>query len=74
MTIWNGVPLARTGWKTLPVVGDETHAEYEEAVRAYRLLAVTLRSQGLNEHADRYAYRAQLMQRVVLRRQKKIGE
>ena len=71
--IWNGVPLARTGWKTLPVVGDETHAEYEEAVRAYRLLAVTLRSQGLNEHADRYAYRAQLMQRVVLRRQKKIS-
>jgi uncharacterized protein YjbI with pentapeptide repeats len=47
--------------------------EYETAVRAYRLLAVTLRSQGLNEHADRYAYRAQLMQRVVLRRQKKIG-
>ncbi len=42
-------------------------------MRAYRLLAVTLRSQGLNEHADRYAYRAQLMQRVVLRRQKKIS-
>ncbi|HEX6796980.1 MAG TPA: pentapeptide repeat-containing protein [Ktedonobacterales bacterium] len=44
-------------------------AEYEAAVRACRLLAVVLRSQGLNEHADRYAYRAQLMQRVVLRRQ-----
>ena len=43
--------------------------EYEAAVRSYRLLAVTLRSQGLNEHADRYAYRAQLMQRVVQRRQ-----
>jgi hypothetical protein len=42
--------------------------EYEAAVRAYRLLAVTLRSQGLNEHADRYAYRAQLMQRVIQRR------
>jgi hypothetical protein len=43
--------------------------DYEAAARAYRLLAVTLRSQGLNEAADRYAYRAQLMQRVVLRRQ-----
>ncbi len=42
-------------------------AEYEEVVRAYRLLAVALRSQGLNEHADRYAYRAQLMQRTAQR-------
>ena len=47
--------------------------EYEAAVRAYRLLAVTLRSQGLGEHADRYAYRAQLMQRVVLRLQGRRG-
>jgi Pentapeptide repeats (8 copies) len=45
-------------------------SDYEAAVRAYRLLAVELRSQGLNEHADRYAYCAQLMQRVVLRRQR----
>jgi uncharacterized protein YjbI with pentapeptide repeats len=47
-----------------------SRSEYEAAVRAYRLLAVELRSQGLNEHADRYAYCAQLMQRVVLRRQR----
>jgi len=45
-------------------------SDYEAAVRAYRQLAVELRSQGLNEHADRYAYCAQLMQRVVLRRQR----
>lgn len=85
--IWNGAPLARISWETLPVVGDETVArqpqdsdgevkdaeerrgDFAGAARAYRLLAVALRSQGLNEHADRYAYRAQLMQRVVLRRQ-----
>jgi hypothetical protein len=44
--------------------------EYKAAVRANRVLALTLRAQGLNEDADRFAYRAQLMQRVVLRRQR----
>ncbi len=43
--------------------------EYEAAVRAYRLLAAALRDHGLYEHADRFAYRAHLMQRGVLRRQ-----
>jgi hypothetical protein len=43
--------------------------EYADAVLAYRQVATVLRSQGLNEHADRFAYRAQLCQRVVLRRQ-----
>jgi hypothetical protein len=43
--------------------------EYKEAVRANRQLAVVLRDQGLNEEADRFAYRAQKLQRVVLRRQ-----
>ena len=41
---------------------------YQAAVRANRQLAVTLRSQGLNEDADRFAYRAQVCQRTVLRR------
>jgi hypothetical protein len=41
--------------------------EYAVAARAYRQLAVTLRSQGMNDDADRYAYRAQLMQRSVWR-------
>jgi hypothetical protein len=45
-------------------------SEYEAAVRAYRLLAVELRSQGLNEHADRYAYRAQRCERRLLRMQR----
>jgi uncharacterized protein YjbI with pentapeptide repeats len=43
---------------------------YDDAVTANRQVATVLRSQGLNEHADRYSYRAQLMQRVVLRRQR----
>ena len=45
--------------------------EYEAAVRANRQLAVALRAQGLDEEAARFAYRAQLLQRIVLRRQGK---
>jgi uncharacterized protein YjbI with pentapeptide repeats len=37
----------------------------EEAVRSYRQLSVTLRNQGLNEDAARFAYRSQLMKRKV---------
>lgn len=42
---------------------------YGASVQSYRQLAVALRSQGLNEDADRFAYRAQMLQREVLRRQ-----
>jgi hypothetical protein len=44
--------------------------EYERAVRSNRQLAAALRSQGLNEDADHFAYRAQLCQRLVLRFQR----
>jgi uncharacterized protein YjbI with pentapeptide repeats len=44
---------------------------YEDAVRANRQLAVVLQAQGLNEDASRFAYRAQKLQRVVFRRQRK---
>jgi uncharacterized protein YjbI with pentapeptide repeats len=44
-------------------------ADYQNAVVAYRQVSTVLRSLGLNEHADRYAYRAQLVQRQVLWRQ-----
>jgi hypothetical protein len=47
--------------------------QFEEAVRANRQLALALRGQGLNEDADRYAYRAQMLQRQVLRRHGKPG-
>ncbi len=49
-------------------------AEYKEAVRANRQLAVALQSQGLNEDASRFTYRAQKLQRIVLRRRKKFGQ
>ena len=48
--------------------------EYEAAVRANRQLAVALRAQGLDEEAARFAYRAQLLQRIVLRRQGQFGQ
>lgn len=48
--------------------------EFRRAVRANRQLAVALQSQGLNEEAARFAYRAQLCQRIVLRYQKKFGQ
>lgn len=49
-------------------------SEFEEATRANRQLATALKSQGLNEDADRFAYRAQLLQRALLRRQGKLGQ
>jgi uncharacterized protein YjbI with pentapeptide repeats len=45
--------------------------EYQRAVRANRQLATCLRSQGLQEDGDRFAYRAQKLHRIVLRRQHK---
>jgi hypothetical protein len=47
--------------------------EYAAAVRANRVVAVTLQAQGLSEDASRFAYRAQVLQREVLRRQRKVG-
>jgi hypothetical protein len=47
--------------------------DYLNAVRANRQLATVLRSQGLHDDADRFAYRAQVCQRQVLRRQRRIG-
>jgi uncharacterized protein YjbI with pentapeptide repeats len=46
--------------------------EFKVAVHANRQLAQVLRSQGMNEEADHFAYRAQLLQRVVYRRQLKL--
>jgi uncharacterized protein YjbI with pentapeptide repeats len=45
----------------------------KNAVRANRQLATVLHAQGLNEDADRFAYRAQKLQRQVLRRQGRWG-
>jgi len=47
-------------------------SEYQAAARANRQLAVALQAQGFSEEAARFAYRAQCLQRVVLRRQRKV--
>jgi hypothetical protein len=39
--------------------------EYKDAVRANRQLTVVLQNQGLNEEAEHFAYRSQLLQRKV---------
>jgi uncharacterized protein YjbI with pentapeptide repeats len=53
-----------------PEVREFTRDEWRQrAVRAYRQLVPALRTQGLHEDADRFAYRAQVLQRRVLRRQ-----
>ena len=52
----------------------ERLADLERAVRANRQLAVALQAQGLNEDAGRFAYRAQVLQAQVLRRQYRIGQ
>lgn len=63
--------------KKMPGGGKKEKAErlskYQAAVRANRQLAVALQSQGLHEEAARFAYRAQRLQRIVLRRQRKVG-
>jgi hypothetical protein len=83
--VWNDAPLTQVVWPhTLgdetearnprhadgkPKRADMRRVEFAAAVRANRVLAVTLRDQGLNDDADRYGYRAQVLQRQVLRRQ-----
>jgi uncharacterized protein YjbI with pentapeptide repeats len=47
--------------------------EHHTMVRAYRQLAIILRELGDNEDADRFAYRAQMLQRGVLRREGQWG-
>jgi len=49
---------------------DERFGEYRAGVVAYRQLAIALQSQGLNEDAARFAYRAQVLQRKVLWKQR----
>ena len=53
--------------------GETRFEEYETSVRANRQLAVALRSQGLDEDAANFAYRAQVLERQVLLRQFRPG-
>jgi uncharacterized protein YjbI with pentapeptide repeats len=83
---WSNVNLSVVKWSNIEMLDDERTArrkgkdrerrlkDYESAVRAYRQLSIVLLNQGLNEDAARFAYRAQLMQRLVYRHQRKIGQ
>lgn len=77
----DGTNLAVLRWSQVHMLGEEYAARqherddqnltsrlrlYEEAVRANRQLALALQSQGLNEDAARFSYRAQVLQRKVL--------
>jgi uncharacterized protein YjbI with pentapeptide repeats len=80
---WSGVGavnLTGLDWRRVSRLGDETvlnsdasAEDFETAVRAYRQVAVQVRAQGLSEVADRFLYRAQVVQRFVLRKQRKFG-
>jgi len=85
---WEGVNLAIVDWSLIKVLGDEERAQavgrkkvdretiiesYREAVRANRQLAVALQGQGLNEEAAQFLYRAQVLQREVVRQKGKFG-
>jgi uncharacterized protein YjbI with pentapeptide repeats len=56
-------------WDGKPKTRDQQLKDYQRAMRANRQLAVVLREQGLNEEADRFAYRAQRLRRTTLRLQ-----
>jgi uncharacterized protein YjbI with pentapeptide repeats len=56
-----------------PKVNARRLREYKAAVRANRILSVALQAQGLAEDAARFSHRAQILQRQVLRRQRKFG-
>jgi hypothetical protein len=45
--------------------------EFDATARANRQFATVRREQGLNDDADRFAYRAQVFQRTVLRRRRR---
>lgn len=78
-TYWNDMHVLNVNWSQIKLLGDECQAEetrelkdFRRAVRAYRQLAILLQSQGLNEEASRFAYRAQVLQRKVYWYQREI--
>ena len=82
--LWNGAILSAVEWAPVRMLGEEYIArygsvkkpwlsslgEYPSAVRANRQVSAALRSQGLHEEADRFAYRAHVLQRTVFSRQR----
>jgi hypothetical protein len=82
---WGGANLAVVDWAKVVMLGDEhpsALARDDErgnddpmraAMRSYRQLAIALREQGLTEDADRFAYRAHVLQRNVLKLERRWG-
>jgi hypothetical protein len=66
---WNGVDLTQVRWGVLSRLGDDTDssATSEDKTRANMQLATRLREQSISYHANRFAYRAQVWHRRVLR-------
>jgi hypothetical protein len=82
--VWDGVQLTRVDWTQAPRLGDEqaikkaqNRKERIEALRyvarAYHGLGVALREQGLNDEADGYAYRCQVLQRKLFWQRRQLG-
>lgn len=78
---WGGANLAVADWSSLKILGEECKAsqrnwieDYRIAVRANRQLAIALRDQGLSEEGDCFSYRAQILQRIVWRKQRIWGK
>lgn len=83
---WNGASLTQIDWAQVKRLGDEDPGQYvaeehgrrtailpspaEGAARTYQQLAVVLRDQGMSDPAARFAYRAQVLQRRVMRQQR----
>jgi uncharacterized protein YjbI with pentapeptide repeats len=63
-----------TSWTGQAKKKEEWLAGYRSAVRSNRQLAVALQSQGMNEDAARFAFRAQKLQRIVLRLERNYGQ
>lgn len=76
---WGDLNVGLVDWSTISTLGEEHTAAkgikndygYEMAARAYRQLSIVLRNQGINDHAARFAYRAQIMQRKLFWYQRK---
>lgn len=82
-TSWGGANLALIDWAAISALGDEEAAlvarrdrtkrpaecltAYRSAVRANHQLAVALLAQGASEESARFAYRANRLERTVLR-------
>lgn len=76
--VWDDVPLSLVDWTDLPIRGTklpkvagpwEHDWNHSLVARAYRQTATVLRTQGILDEANRFAYRAQVLQRQVLWRQ-----